>query len=48
MYERVRLAAATFADRVGRGTDGVYWRLRKHAHYHAIRAQKRERYKRKS
>ena len=48
MYERVRLAAATFADRVGRGTDGVYWRLRKNAHYHAIRAQKRERYKRKS
>ena len=29
MYERVRLAAATFADRVGRGRGGVYWRLRK-------------------
>jgi hypothetical protein len=44
MYERVRLAAATFADRVGRGPDGVYWRLRKNTYYHAIRAQKRKRY----
>jgi hypothetical protein len=46
MYERVRLAAATFADRVGRGRDGVYWRLRKDTYYHTIRAQKRERYRR--
>jgi hypothetical protein len=46
MYERVRLAAATFADRVGRGrNDGVYWRLRKGTYYHTIRAQKRERYR---
>jgi hypothetical protein len=45
MYERVRLAAATFADRVGRGRDGVYWRIRKDTYYHTIRAQKRERYR---
>ena len=45
MYERVRLAAATFADRVGRGRDGVYWRLRTDTYYHTIRAQKRERYR---
>jgi hypothetical protein len=45
MNERVRLAAATFADRVGRGRDGVYWRLRKDTYYSTIRAQKRERYR---
>jgi hypothetical protein len=45
MYERVRLAAATFADRVGRGRGGVYWQLRKDTDYHTIRAQKRKRYK---
>jgi hypothetical protein len=49
MYERVRLAAATFADRVGKGRDGVYWRLRKDTYYyHTIRAHKRERYRGKS
>jgi hypothetical protein len=45
MYERVRKAAATFADRAGRGRGGIQWRLRKDAYYRTIRAQKRERYR---
>ena len=43
--ERVRKAAATIADRVGGGRDGVYWRLRKDTYYSTIRAQKRESYR---
>jgi hypothetical protein len=46
MYERVRLAAAIYADPVGRGRGGTYWRLRKDTYASTIRAQKRERYRR--
>jgi hypothetical protein len=45
MYAQVRKAAATFADPVGRGRDGVLWLLRKDTYYHTIRAQKGERYR---
>ena len=48
MYERVRKAAGTFADPVGKGRGGVYWQLREDTYYHTIRAQKRKRYRGKA
>ena len=48
MYERVRKAAPTFADRVGRSSGrgrAVLWRIRPNQYLAAVRARKRARAK---